>query len=138
MSVPDATPVARADERGSSLLGTVLGVAMLLSLTAFAADVGVGLWARSAVDAAASDAAREIASLPPDQTGADRAAAAVARARSSLGPFGDRVTMTVGATVDAITVHVTAPPLALLPRVAGGGSVVGGVDRTVVARREDR
>lgn len=126
----------RHSSRGSSLLGTALGVAMLLALTAFAADVGIGLWARSAVDAAASDAARELAALPPDQVGADRTAAAVERARSTLGPFGRRVSMTVDASSRAVAVHVRAPALGLLPRVAGGGSVVGGLDRTVVVRRE--
>ncbi len=138
MSVRTAPTATRCGERGTSLLGTAFGVAVLLTLTAFAADVGIGLWARSLVDAAASDAAREIAALPPDRSGPDRAAAAVSRARSSLGPFGDRVAMTVGATADAVTLRVTAPSLALLPRVAGGGSLVGGVDRTVVVRREDR
>jgi Flp pilus assembly protein TadG len=123
-------------ERGSSLLGTALGVAILLSLTAFAADVGVGLWARSAVDAAASDAARELAALSPDEVGSARTAAAVARARSTLGPFGSRISMTVRSSAQAVAIHVTAPALGLLPRVAGGGSVVGGLDRTVVVRRE--
>ena len=127
---------ARRGQRGSSLLGTALGVAMLLSLTVFAADVGVGLWARSAVDAAASDAARELAALPPDAVGPARVALALERARSTLGPFGARVSMTAGSSAEAVTVHVRAPSLGLLPRVAGGGSVVGGLDRTVVARRE--
>jgi len=124
------------NERGSSLLGTAFGVAMLLSLTAVAADVGVGLWARSAVDAAASDAARELAALPPAEVGSARTAAAVERARSTLGPFGERVSMTVGSSAQAVAVHVRAPALGLLPRAAGGGSVVGGLNRTVVARRE--
>lgn len=123
-------------ERGSSLLGTVFGVTMLLSLTAFAADVGIGLWARSAVDAAASDAAREIASLPSGEAGTARTLAAVERARATLGPFGDRVDMTVRSSEAAVAVHVRAPSLGLLPRVAGGGSVVGGVDRVLVVRRE--
>lgn len=126
----------RPGERGSSLLGTALGVAMLLSLTAFAADVGVGLWARSAVDAAASDAARELAALPPDQISPARSAVAVERARSTLGPFGSRVSMSVGSSAEAVAVHVRSPSLGLLPRVVGGGSVVGGLDRTVVVRRE--
>jgi Flp pilus assembly protein TadG len=130
------TSLRGRQERGSSLLGTAFGVAVLLSLTGFAADVGLGLWARSVVDAAASDAAREIAALPPGSDGPDRAAAAVERARSTLGPFGARVRMQVGTSDQAVTVRVVAPPLGLLPRVAGGGSVVGGLDRTVVVRRE--
>ena len=123
-------------ERGSSLLGAVFGVTMLLSLTAFAADVGIGLWARSAVDAAASDAAREIASLPSGEAGTARTLAAVERARATLGPFGDRVVMTVSSSEVAVAVRVRAPSLGLLPRVAGGGSVVGGIDRVLVVRRE--
>lgn len=124
------------DERGSSLLGTVFGVTMLLSLTAFAADVGIGLWARSAVDAAASDVARELAALPSGEASTARTLAAVERARATLGPFGERVAMTVNRSEVAVAVHVRAPSLGLLPRVAGGGSVVGGVDRVLVVRRE--
>ncbi|MFM7062111.1 MAG: hypothetical protein ACKO04_01270 [Actinomycetes bacterium] len=131
-----APSTTSSDQRGSSLLGTAFGVAILLTLTALAADVGFGLWARTLVDAAATDAAREIATLPPEDAGPARAAAAVQLARSSLGPFGEQVALTVGGTTETVTVRVTAPALALLPRVVGGGSVVGRLDRTVVVRRE--
>ena len=130
---PDRTT---RSERGSSLLGTALGVAMLLALVAFAADVGIGLWARTAVDAAAADAARELAALPAGEVGPGRAAAAVDRAVATLGPFGARVRMSVGASDQSVAVHVRAPSLNLLPRVVGGGSVVRALDRTVVVRRE--
>ena len=136
MNVSRRRQLGSPTERASSLLGTALGVAVLLALVSFAADVGIGLWARSAVDAAAADAARELAALPSGQESPERTADAVNRAVATLGPFGARVRMSVGSSDQAVAVHVVAPALGLLPRVVGGGSVVGGIDRTVVVRRE--
>lgn len=128
----------RPNERASGTLGTVFGVAVLMGAVALAADVGVGLWVRSSVDAVASDLAHELASLPDAERTAARRAAAVERARAVLGPHGRRVRVAVGESAGSVTVRVQSPAVGLLPRLAGGGSTVAGLDRTVVVRKEDR
>src|SRR5438105_4596946 len=51
----------RRDERGTGLIGTWAGFVIFLALLLFAVQVMFNLWSTSAVTAAASDAARKVA-----------------------------------------------------------------------------
>ena len=124
-------------ERGSGLLGAVFGVAIVVALVGLAANVAVGLWTRSTVDAVADDAARRVASTPAGADVHARATDAVAAARRLLGPYGSRVGLTFESLGPrSVVLRVRAPGVSLLPRMIRGGPVVGAVDRRVVVRRE--
>jgi hypothetical protein len=128
----------RRSERGSGLLGATLGVAAVVAMVGLCANVAIGLWMRATVDAVAHDAVRAVATAPPDSDLPARAAAELERARSLLGPHGRRVQLRFVALGedDVVALHVRAPGVDLLPRLLSGGPVVGGLDRTVVMRRE--
>ena len=55
-------------ERGAGLVGTVAGITVILVLLLFATQVLVDLYARSAVTAAAYDAARQVAAARIEHT----------------------------------------------------------------------
>src|SRR5690349_21083982 len=86
-----ATPRS-GGEAGSGVLGTTFGVGVFLVLLMFAAHLLLNLWVTSTVEAAAHDAALDVALS--GATGAERRAAearALERARASLGRFADQV-----------------------------------------------
>jgi hypothetical protein len=115
----------------------VLGVACVACLLGLAANITLGLWTRSTVDAVVYDAARDIATTP---SGTDRAAAAdlvIGRATDSLGVYGDQVLIDVESLGGGTTVlRVRAPGVELLPAMIGGGPTVGDLDRRIVVRNE--
>ena len=133
-------PVAH-HERGTGLLGTTIGLATVIAMLGFAANVAIGLWTRSTVDSVAYDAARSVATAPSAVT-SDAAsqgrveADAIDAAKDQLGDLGDRVELGFESGVDVVVLHVRAPGTALLPRMIGGGPVVGAIDRRIVIRRE--
>ncbi len=125
------------DQRGSGLLSTVLGVACVAALLGFAADVALGLWTRSTVDAVAYDAARDIATAPNAADRARIADSVVRRATESLGTYGDEVSLEVEALDGESTVlRVRAPGIDLLPAMIDAGPTVGALDRHIVVRNE--
>lgn len=124
------------DERGTGLLGTVLGVAIVAGLLGFAANLTLGLWTRSTVDAVAYDAARDLATAPRATDPDTAARTAITRARSMLGPYGDRVDFDVTINDEAVALRVRAPGVGLLPAMVDTGPMVGALDRTIVVRRE--
>ncbi len=127
----------RRTERGSGLLGTLLGVGIVLVLVLLAANVCIGLWTRSTVDAVAYDAAHRIATTPAGADLRARAAEAIAAARRELGAYGDRVSFEVESFgPPSVVLHVRAPGADVLPRLVDGGPVVGALDRRIVVRRE--
>jgi hypothetical protein len=126
----------RRDERGTGLLGTVLGVAIVAGLLGFAANLTLGLWTRSTVDAVAYDAARDLATAPRATDPDTAARTAITRARSMLGPYGDRVDFDVTINDEAVALRVRAPGVGLLPAMVDTGPMVGALDRTIVVRRE--
>lgn len=134
----------RHGERGSGLLSSVFGVAVVSGMIGLGANVAIGLWIRSTVDSVAHDAAVRVASVPPGGDprpgvpGVERSA--VENARHLLGDYGDRVVLTFIDSGDPmfVALHVEAPGVALLPRMIGGGPVVGSIDRVIVVRREIR
>jgi hypothetical protein len=126
----------RRDERGTGLLGTVLGVAIVAGLLGFAANLTLGLWTRSTLDAVAYDAARDLATAPRATDPDTAARTAITRARSMLGPYGDRVDFDVTINDEAVALRVRAPGVGLLPAMVDTGPMVGALDRTIVVRRE--
>lgn len=127
----------RGGERGSGLLGSVLGVACTAALLGLAVNLLVGLWVRSTVDAVAHDAARDIATTPEGVDRVARATDILDSAEASLGRYGDGVELTLEvADTDRVVVHVTAPGVDLLPAMLDGGPTVGPVDRRIVVRSE--
>lgn len=127
-----------SDERGSGLLGSVLGVGILMALLGLAVNVSLGLWTRSTVDSVAYDAARDVATAPSGSDAAGVRAAATQRAKALLGPYGRRVDLTFEgpSTEPTVTLRVRAPGVSLLPRMLGSGPVVGALDRRIVVTRE--
>jgi hypothetical protein len=115
----------------------VLGLGIVMALVGLAANVALGLWTRSTVDAVAYDAARRVASTPAGDDPSVRAREATAEARRLLGPYGREVDLdfeTLGPP--SVVLHVRAPGVALLPRMLHDGPVVGGIDRRIAVRRE--
>ncbi len=139
------TSVRRADprlEQGSGLLGSAIALAIVVALLGFAANVTLGLWTRSTVDAVAYDAARRVA-ISDTQGPTDAAAIeadAVTDARALLGGYGSRVQMEFVDSDDPerVVLHLRAPGVSLLPKLIRGGPVVGAIDREIVVRREGR
>jgi hypothetical protein len=124
-------------ERGSGLLGAVIGVGIIMTVIGLAVNVALGLWTRSTVDAVAYDAARRVASTPVGDDVGIRVRQATLDARDLLGPYGSQVELTFESLgPPTVVLHVRAPGVALLPRMLGGGPVVGSIDRRVVVRRE--
>lgn len=109
----DAT---RGDE-GAGLLGTSLGVFLFLVLLLVAVQVAFDLYARSAVGAAAFDAARAVAaaaSVPGEETTAS-IEAAEARARAVLGGYGDGAEFEWEMSEDAVVLTVRVANPSMLP-----------------------
>ena len=124
--------VRLADDDGVGLVSTLFGVAMVLGFLLLASHVLVHLYARSAVAAAAYDAAR----MASGSEGVS-AAAASAHGLSVLGGFADRVhTFDVSVGADEVRVHVTADSPALLPATFGRVLGIDEIDRTVTVRVE--
>lgn len=127
-------------EAGTGLIGTIAGVTVVLVLLLFATQVLIDLYARSAVTAAAYDAARQVAaarvghSSPGSLTAAE--AQAEQRARSLLGRYGRNVgfTWTVGPETVRLEVRATTPHVGL--HVVPTPLHLDHVDRSVTVRIE--
>lgn len=124
------------DERASTFLGTLMGVGAVVVCVAFAANVCLGLWTRSTVEAVAQDAARDLAATAGGTIDAARVHEVLARARSQLGPTGDRTRLDVERIDDDVTLRVRHPGVSLLPRLLHRGTAVGAIDERIVVRRE--
>ena len=123
-------------ERGSGLLSTVIGVAVVVAVLGLAVNLAVGLWLRSTVDAIAYDAARSVAAEP--DVGARPAAAqrALATARGMLGDRHRTVDLEFESLEPTVRLRVRSEGLDLLPAMIDGGPTVAAMDRTVVVRAE--
>ena len=129
--------IRRRVERGSGLLGTLFGVGAVIVMIGLCANVCIGLWTRSTVEAVAQDAARDIASTPVGELDAARIDDVLDRARARLGPTGARTELRLERLDDRVAVRVRHPGVCLLPRLVAGGPSVGAVDQLVVVGRED-
>ena len=126
-----------AGERGSGTLGTALAVAVMIGGIGVAANVTIGLWARTTVESVAYDTARRIAETPAGADPRRHAEAALANARRSLGPLVADVDLDlVDPGADHVGVRVRYGGVRLVPRLLDGGPVVGSIDRTITVRRE--
>lgn len=123
----------RRDERGTGVVTSVAAVTTLLLVVLVATQVAYALHARSAVTAAAYDAARVVA-------GADGGPAAVpvaeARARAALGRFGDRVRFEWTVGRHEVRLRTTASLPGLLPPTLRRPLAADRLDRTVTVRTE--
>lgn len=126
----------RRPERGSGLLSTLFGVGAVIVMLGLSANVSIGLWTRSTVEAVAQDAARDLAASPDGTLDAQRVQQVFTRARSSLGPTGRRTELTLVRIDDRVVVRVRHPGVSLLPRMITGGPAIGSIDETITVRRE--
>ena len=124
-------------ERGSGLLSSVIGVGIVMALVALSANVALGLWTRSTVDAVAYDVARDVATAPSGTDVRVEADEALRRATAILGPYGSSVSLHFERLdEEAVALRVRARGVALLPRIVDGGPIVGGLDRRITMQRE--
>ncbi|MBO0732080.1 MAG: hypothetical protein J2P57_22660 [Acidimicrobiaceae bacterium] len=119
-------------ERGTALVGTLVGFAIVLVLLLFAAQMIVRLYATSVLTGAAFSAARQVAQSPAAQ----QAGVAVAQqdAERSLGGFGAEHTQFHWLEVDGrqVVLQVTARSPGFLPLPASFRQI----RRTVTVRTE--
>jgi hypothetical protein len=126
----DGGPALEAD-RGTALIGTLVGFAIFLLLLLVAVQTFVHLYATSAVTAVAFDAAQEVATDPDSQ--AAEVPVAESRARQRLGHLGAAATFN-WAEVDGqqVVLEVSVRSPGFLPF----SSSLLQIDRTVVVRTE--
>jgi hypothetical protein len=121
------TSTRSADETGSGLLGTLVGVTVFLVLLLFAVQLAVNLYATSAVTTGAYDAARKVA-------GAEGVTPAEAEAAARDLLDEPELTFTWDTSRDDVVVlRLEARRPSLLPNVPMPFQVI---DRTVTVRRE--
>jgi Flp pilus assembly protein TadG len=127
-------------DRGTAVVGTLVGVLVFLVFLCAAVQLLLALYATSTVTAVATDAARSVASRRVDHTDPRAVAAAereaTAAARRSLGTYGRQIRFDWTIDRDTIRLHVRAdnPRLAMPGFAALDGFTH--VDRTVVLRLE--
>lgn len=131
---PAAEPPV-ADETGTGLVATVVGVAVFLVFLLLAVQTIFDLYARSAVGAAAFDAARVVAGSDAGATPAAQADA-VANARDVLGHYGRDAAFAWRVTPDEVELTVSVHSPSLLPALLAQPLGLDRVDRSVVVRRE--
>jgi Flp pilus assembly protein TadG len=135
-SANEAAPAPRRPDRGAGLVGSVAGLPVLILLLMLATEVMLGLYATSTVRAtlhdAASRAANQGAATPV------HLARLAGEAEASLGPMGDRTTITLrlvdddgDGLGDVVAGEAVAPRPGVVPRslrrLADAGEVRVGV-----------
>jgi hypothetical protein len=121
------------DEAGSGPISTIFGVVIFLGFLLLATQTLVHLYASSTVSSAVFDAARRGAA-----EGGGGCTAAVARARSLLGDYGQRneVELACSDTTGSLRLTFRGPTPANL--IGGFGATMGrgGIERTATVRLE--
>lgn len=125
----------RQSEAGTGLFSIVVGVLVFLILLLLAVQVAFALYARSAVGAAAFDAARVVAGSDAGATAAAQADAE-SNARSELGRYGSDATFVWGISTDQVRLTVTAENPNLLPAFVSAPLGLDRITREVVVTRE--
>lgn len=127
---------------GTGLIGTVAGVMVFFAFLFFAVQLLVTLYYRSAVTAAAYEAARAAAGRDAhrDRAGLDRYEA---HARAVLGRYGDNVhfhwdplDVDGDGAVDEVALRVTAPAPLILGGPGASALGLATIDRTIHVRVE--
>lgn len=123
-------------DHGSGLIPTVTGVTIFLLLLLLAVQVVFNLYAASAVQAAAFDAARLVAAEGSDLSAAQ--AVAEGHVRTVLGRYGDDHVESVQVALDgdAVLLTVKARNRSLLPRLLPDGLASDTVERSARVRIE--
>ena len=131
---------AGSTDRGTAVVGTLVGVLVFLVFLFAAVHLLLALYATSTVTAVATDAARSVASRRVDHADARAVAAAereaTAAARRSLGAYGRRVRFDWSMDRDSVRLRVRAGNRRLAMPGFGGLDAFSHVDRTVVLRLE--
>ena len=134
MTLPEPDPC----DRGAGLLSTVAGVVVFLSFLLFAVQLLFGLYATSAVNAVANDAASRAAAA-----GEPPVALIEAEARAGLGEVGRTARFTwseddadADGEPDTVVLEVVVRPPRFLPVALGGTVGADEIRRTVRIRRE--
>ncbi len=125
----------RRDEAGTGLVASVVGIAVFLTLMLLAVQVAFDLYARSAVTAAALDAASAVAGSDAGGTPAAQADA-VANARAILGRYGNEASFVWRIEPQAVELTVSVHNPSVLPSFASAGLGLDQVRRSVVVDRE--
>lgn len=120
-----------ADERGASLITSILGTLLLFATVFACVELLVTMHRRTVVTGVADDLARRLARQPNTLASASGMEAAAREAASSLG---SGVTMTADIVADEVTVNVTANGPGLLNWSAIADFTK--INRTVRARIE--
>lgn len=132
-----ALPRGARSERGSGLLSSVFGVAITLALVSVAAQITVALMGRTTVESVAYDAARRVATAPPETSRADAEQRALDNARRLLGRRSDAVELRfLPSADDRVVLQVRAPGTRVLPSALGDRGEFGRLDRRIVLVRE--
>jgi hypothetical protein len=114
---------------------TVVAVAVFLVLLMLATQVLFDLFARSALTAAAFDAARVVAGS--DASGTPSAQLiAEEQARRELGSYGSRASFSWSITADQVELSIHAHNSSLLPVLLSRPMGLDDITRTVLVRRE--
>lgn len=118
------------------MIPTVTGVGCFLLLLLFAVQVLFNLYSASAVQAAAFDAARLVATNPSAEPGAQ--ALAERHVRAVLGRYGDERVRSVDVDFedDSVVLTVSAENRSLLPRLLPGGLASDEIERSARVRIE--
>jgi hypothetical protein len=133
-------PAADQPEAGTGLIASAAGLLVFLLLMLLAVQVLFDLYARSAVTAAAFDAARrvagyEIATLPPEQL-ATAEADAEAQARNVLGRYAAETTFRWDVTATDVALRVMVRNRSVLPAALTRAMNIDTIDRTVQVHSE--
>jgi hypothetical protein len=124
------------DQIGTGMVGTVIGVAMLLLLLLFAVQVLFGLYAKSVVTAVTYDAAKNVAGADLGDTPVRRAEAEE-EAKRQLGRLGRQTTFDwAGSDSDNVRLTVRAERPSILPGALLDTAGLGHIERTVLVRVE--
>jgi hypothetical protein len=111
------------------------GVLVVLLLVLLAVQVLFALYARSAVSAAAFDAARVVAGSDAGGSSTSQSQAEL-DARRELGAYGQRATFDWAVDADEVRLSVRVRNPSVLPAVFAAPLGLDTVDRSVVVRRE--
>lgn len=125
----------RADEAGTGLIASIVGVAVFLILLLLAVQVSFDLYAHSAVTAAALEAASAVAGSEAGAS-ASAQADAVSNAREILGRYAAGATFDWQVTPTTVELTVSVHNPSLLPSFAVSGLGMSEWRRSVVVRRE--